>query len=171
VSSKRFAKYGNMGSGLEISLFAYRCLPYHLADGSIMNSQIIRNLFQSISMTHVSSIDAYISLCLRLLSPEYLIETRPAYIPLRTRNLLCLLLILQKILEFIDKSLFSQQYLTLKLVPRRSPMNPLSHKRPVFSLGYGSFAAEQTQNPVGGEVVRLLPYLLPYLLDKTFKVV
>jgi hypothetical protein len=55
-----------VGSGLEILLFAYRCLRYHLTDGSIMNSQIVRNLFQSVSMTHVSSMDAYISLCLRL---------------------------------------------------------------------------------------------------------
>ena len=39
----------DVGSGLEISFFAYRSLPYHLADGSIMNSQIIRILFQSIS--------------------------------------------------------------------------------------------------------------------------
>jgi hypothetical protein len=45
-------------------------------------------------MTPVSSIDAYISLRLRLLSAEYLIETRPAYIPLSPRNLLYLLLIL-----------------------------------------------------------------------------
>ena len=39
-----------LGSGLEISFFAYRGLRYHLADGSIMNFQIIRNLFQSIFM-------------------------------------------------------------------------------------------------------------------------
>jgi hypothetical protein len=53
---------GEIGSGLEISLFAFPCLRYHLADTSIMNSQMIRNLFQSISMTHVSSINGYISL-------------------------------------------------------------------------------------------------------------
>ena len=34
-----------IGSSLGISLFAYRCLRYHLADGSIMNPQIIRKLF------------------------------------------------------------------------------------------------------------------------------
>jgi len=44
-------------------------------------------------MTHVGSMDSYISLCLRLLSSEYLIETRPANIPLPTWNLLYLLLI------------------------------------------------------------------------------
>jgi hypothetical protein len=68
---------------VEISLFAHRCLRYPLADASIMNSQIIRNLFQSISMTPGSSMDVYISLGPRPLSAEYLIETRPAYIPLR----------------------------------------------------------------------------------------
>jgi len=76
------------GAGLEISLLAYRCLSYHLADGSINNSQINVNLFQGIPMTLVNSIDADISLSLRLLSTEYPIETQPAYMSLGTRNLL-----------------------------------------------------------------------------------
>ncbi len=67
-------------------------------------------------MIPVSRIDAYAFLYLPLLSNEYLIETRPAYIPLRARNLLYPLLILQEPLESLDKSLFSQQYLTLNLV-------------------------------------------------------
>ena len=73
--------------GLEISLFGYPCLRYHLADGSIMNSQIIGNLFHGISMTQVSSIDAHISLCLRPLSHEYPIQIRPTYTPLPAGNL------------------------------------------------------------------------------------
>jgi hypothetical protein len=47
--------------------------------------------------------------------------------------------------------------LTLKPTPRRPPMDPLSHERPVLFLGYGSFAVEKPQNPVGAEIVRLLP--------------
>jgi hypothetical protein len=36
-------------------------------------------------------------------------------------------------------------------------MHPLSDESPVSLPGYGSFAVEQTQNPVGREKVRLLP--------------
>ena len=95
-----------------------------------MNPQMIRNLFQSISITHVSGIDARISLSLRLPSPKYLFETRPADIPLRSRNLLDLLLILQKILDSLDKSLFSQQDCgqllgAFKKIPNLAKVGPL----------------------------------------------
>lgn len=57
---------------------AYRCLRGPLADGSIMNWQIIRNLFQTISMIPDGSMDVYISLGLCRLAAEYLIPRIPA---------------------------------------------------------------------------------------------
>ena len=45
--------------GLAISFFAYRWLRYPPADASIINSLMIRNLFQSSSMTPITNMDAY----------------------------------------------------------------------------------------------------------------
>ena len=51
--SKCFERIENlMGPGLEISLLTYHRLRYQLVNGSIMNSQAIRNLFQGRSQTY-----------------------------------------------------------------------------------------------------------------------
>ena len=65
------------GSGLEISLSVYCCPRYHLADGRIVNLQIVRNLLQGIPVTRMSSMDPYVALGLSLLSTEYFIKARP----------------------------------------------------------------------------------------------
>jgi len=55
-----------LGSGLEISFSAF-CLPRNrLADGSIVNLQVSRNLFQQVPMSDMSMVDILIPLRLRL---------------------------------------------------------------------------------------------------------
>ena len=65
-----------LASDLQISFLAHCCLRHQLAEGSIMNSQKIRNLFQSIFLTWVTSMGLYASRCPRCLSAGYSTETR-----------------------------------------------------------------------------------------------
>ena len=65
-----------LASDLQISFLAHCCLRHQLAEGSIMNSQKIRNLFQSIFLTWVGGKGVHASLYLRRLSADYSTETR-----------------------------------------------------------------------------------------------
>ncbi len=75
-------KHGKLGSGLELSLSAFLFTRPHLADGSMVNFQVIRYLFQQIPM---SMVDILIPLRPRLLLFKYLFEAWLPEMPLRTR--------------------------------------------------------------------------------------
>jgi hypothetical protein len=55
-----------VGSGLEISFFIPRLSSEHVIDRSIVDLQVIRNLFERIPVAHMRIAHMLISLCLRL---------------------------------------------------------------------------------------------------------